>query len=65
MTTREDRAQDVLMGLWPAISLKVPLHFGHWMMCDARRISSFGRPDVNLGGQRRVQRDACLSPFPE
>jgi len=25
------RAQDVLMGLRPALSSKVPLHFGHWM----------------------------------
>ena len=40
--TREGRPQDVLMGFWPAISSKVPLHFGHWMMCDARRISSCG-----------------------
>jgi hypothetical protein len=30
------------MGFRPAISSKVPLHFWHWTMCDARRISSFG-----------------------
>ena len=34
--------QDVLMGLRPSISSNTPPHFGHLMMCDARRISSFG-----------------------
>ena len=36
------RAQDVLMVFRPPVSSKTPPHFGHWMMCDARRISSFG-----------------------
>jgi hypothetical protein len=39
---RERRAQDVLMGFRPPISSNTPSHFGHWMMCDARRINSFG-----------------------
>jgi hypothetical protein len=42
MPFREDRAQDVLMDFRLAISSKVPLHFGHWMMCEPRRISSLG-----------------------
>jgi hypothetical protein len=40
---RESRQpQEVLIGLRPPISSNTPLHFGHLMMCDARRISSFG-----------------------
>jgi hypothetical protein len=39
---RESRPQDVLIGFRPPISSNTPLHFGHLMMCDARRISSFG-----------------------
>ena len=39
----KSRSQDVLMGFRPFISSNTPLHFGHLMMCDARRISSFGR----------------------
>jgi hypothetical protein len=35
-------AQDVLRGFLPPISSKIPLHFGHWMMCERRRISSLG-----------------------
>jgi hypothetical protein len=42
MPSREGRVQEVLMGFRPAISSKVPLHFGHWMMCDAGRLNSFG-----------------------
>jgi hypothetical protein len=39
---RESRPQEVLMGFRPLISSKTASHFGHLMMCDARRISSFG-----------------------
>jgi hypothetical protein len=42
MPVGERRAQDVLMGFRPPISSNTPPHFGHWMMCDARRINSFG-----------------------
>jgi hypothetical protein len=33
---------DVLNGFLPAISSKASPHFGHLMMCDARRSNSFG-----------------------
>jgi hypothetical protein len=36
------RPQEVLIGFRPSISSNAPPHFGHLMMCDARRISSFG-----------------------
>jgi hypothetical protein len=39
---RQTRPQEVLIGFRPPISSNTPLHFGHLMMCDARRISSFG-----------------------
>src|SRR3984957_11786891 len=42
MPARVGCAQEVLMGFTPAISSKIPLHFGHSMMCERRQISSLG-----------------------
>lgn len=39
---RDGRAQEVLWGFRPPVSSKDLPHFEHWMICDARRISSLG-----------------------